>query len=132
MHNIKELIDQALDPNNWVWHKDLNARYDQKQKKSHPWLIIANKSTPGFQPIISARFRTSEKEHHFVENNLYPHKSHWSRFDVCKHNDCKLDKDGRILNSRQAINPEKKKWFCKEPDDELPDKVSSFYRDQRI
>ena len=33
MPTIQELLEQALEPNNWVFHKNLNARYDQKQKK---------------------------------------------------------------------------------------------------
>ena len=131
MPTIKELLEQALEPNNWVFHKNLNARYDQKQKEGHPWLIIANNKTPGLQPVISARFRTSEKDYHIIEDNLYPHKSHLSRFEICKTNDCKLNKNGRILNSRQAINPEKDDWFCKEPDDDLPEKITLFYREQR-
>ena len=92
MPTIQELLEQALEPNNWVFHKNLNARYDQKQKKRHPWLIIANNKTPGLQPVISARFRTSEKDYHIIEDNLYPHKSHLSRFEICKTNDCKLNK----------------------------------------
>ena len=131
MPTIKELLEQALEPNNWVLHKNSSAQYDQKQKKEHPWLIIANNKSPGFQPIISARFRTSEKEHHIIENNFFPHTSHTSRFAVCRQNNCKLNLNGRILNSRQAIDTNKSEWFCKEPDDSLPEKIKLFYLEQR-
>ena len=60
MPTIQELLEQALEPNNWVFHKNLNARYDQKQKKDIH-VYHCNNKTPGLQPVISARFRTREK-----------------------------------------------------------------------
>ena len=111
---LKEMKEIFYPTGAWYDYKSSNKFASEELTKDRPWFAIQNEDTES-SPIAIARFGTTNPKGDAKNNFLHVKQG-------------KFSKDGWIPNIRRSINLSEARFKDYEKDNELENKIKSFYK----